>query len=201
MRTGTAKAGTTSAGTTSAGATSAARTRPIARPAFSRLAAPRLVSWAEVDAALRRLGHLSRRLEQAEAALTERIERLREQGRRRLAGLSAEQARLEREVEEFAAANRHAMPGRSMVLTHGRVGFRAATRLLVPEPEETLARLKRLGLEGCLRVKESVDVAALRRLPDDTLAEVGAQRERGERFFYELAREAVTAALSSGLAA
>lgn len=196
MRTGTAKAGTTTA----------ARPRPTARPAFSslaspRLAAPRLVSWAEVDAALRRLGHIGRRLEQAEAALTERIERLREQGRRRLAGLSAEQARLEREVEEFAAANRHAMPGRSMVLTHGRVGFRAATRLLVPEPEETLARLKRLGLEGCLRVKETVDVAALRRLPDDTLAEVGAQRERGERFFYELAREAVTAALSSGLAA
>lgn len=154
-------------------------------------------SWAEVDEALRRLGQLSRRLERAEAELAERVARLKEISQERLGPLETERAELERRVEEFTRARRAELTGRSLELTHGRVGFRTATRISLPDPEEALARLKRLGLAGCVRVKESVDLAALRRLPPATLAEVGAERHRQERFFYELARTALT----SGLAA
>ena len=93
------------------------------------------------------------------------------------------------------------MPGRSIDLTHGRVGFRSATRLVVEDAAAALEAAKRLGLSGCVRIKESLDLVALRGLSAERLAEVGGERRVEERFFYEVAREAVAAAASSRRAA
>jgi len=160
-----------------------------------------LASWAEVDLALRRLGLITRRLEQNEAALTERVARLRERSAASLVPLEEERRRLERLVEDYARVSRGAMPGRSIDLTHGRVGFRSATKVVVEDAAAALEAAKRLGLSGCVRVKESLDLIALRALPAEVLAEVGGERRVEERFFYEVAREAVAAAVSSRRAA
>jgi phage host-nuclease inhibitor protein Gam len=155
---------------------------------------PVMTSWDDVDLALRRIGLIQRRIEQAEGALTERVARLKEQSLARLAPLEAERGLLAQAVEDFARLNRAAMPGRSIELNHGRVGFRRATSVVVPEAAAALAALKRLGLTSCLRVKESLDMVALRALPGEVLSEIGARRQVAERFFYEVAREAVALA-------
>jgi phage host-nuclease inhibitor protein Gam len=156
-----------------------------------------LASWDEVDLSLRRLGLIERRLAQAEAALTERVARLKEREATRCAPLEAERERLSALIEEFARRHRADLLGRSIELAHGRVGFRRAARLVVADEHSALARLKRLGLTGCLRVKESLDLVALRALPEEVLAEVGAERRESERFFYELARERLSAAAAA----
>jgi phage host-nuclease inhibitor protein Gam len=157
-----------------------------------------LTSWQEVDLSLRRLGLISRRLEEAEAALTERLSRLKEQSLARLAPLEDERRELERQVEEFAQAHRSEMPGRSIDLNFGRLGFRRASRVVAGVAEKTLADLKRLGLTGCVRVRESLDLVALRGLPDEVLAEVGAERQVEERFFYEVTRQRLEASARQG---
>ena len=124
-----------------------------------------LTSWEDVDDRLKEIASLQAEVEAEEAELTERIARLKDEYIGRVKRKKEEIERKTLEIRAFAEAHRGDFDGKSKKLNHGVVGWRKSTKLIIRRVADTLARLKDLGLEEYIRIKESVDKAALKEAP------------------------------------
>jgi len=91
-------------------------------------------------------------------------------------------------LESFAKAHRKDMPGKSISLTWGTLGFRAAPPAikLLWAVDRVIAALRLRKLVDCIRVMEEPNKDTLKLLDDDTLAAVGVKRTGGkDKFFAE----------------
>jgi phage host-nuclease inhibitor protein Gam len=78
---------------------------------------------------------------------------------------------------------------KSVQLSFGVFGYRKSTVISVKKT--TLELLKKLGLAGCVRVKEEPDKEAMAGLDDDTLSQVDAVRKVKDDFFCEADKEEI----------
>lgn len=152
-----------------------------------------LQSWDEVNEHLREMGEIDLRIEEINADLTRRTNELKADAEEQAQPLIARRKRLEGEIQEFVAAHRDELQGKSRQLNFGRTGFRRATSIVLRNVNRMIELLKERHMHDCIIVKESVNRTALERYSDETLKAVGATRRSKENFFIEIDREKIQA--------
>jgi len=161
---------------------------------------PVLSTWEQADEALRQIGLRRIALDELEADLQTRVDRLKGVYGEKIDPLVQETKALEKQLEEFATARRSDLgKAKSKRLVFGWLGFRGSTGLwLLPGQtwETVLALVKDLPAsvrKHLVRTKEEVDRAALRaaKLSEEELANFGLRLERWETFGYDLDLEKV----------
>lgn len=149
-----------------------------------------IATWEGADRALGVLRLIAARLDGVNATFDARIQALQEQKAARAADLLEHRKRIEELLEGFAPGARRSMPAtrKSMKLVHGVIGWRksAAKLKYTTSAKYTMQALKARGHTDCVKVKESIDKAALKKLSDTERAHVGVALVSSEVFFYEL---------------
>jgi phage host-nuclease inhibitor protein Gam len=161
---------------------------------------PVLSTWEQADEALRQIGLRRIALDELEADLQGRVDRLKGVYGEKVAPLVQEVKAFEKQLEEFAAAHRSDLgKAKSKRLVFGSLGFRVSTalKLIVGHTWETVLDLVKARpaswQKRLLRTKEEVDRAALwaAKSPKEVLACLGLELERLETFGYDLDLEKV----------
>lgn len=158
--------------------------------ARKRIEGTLLETYDQVDEALRSIGMLDREINLVESGANEQIDRIKADTKAAASPLLEKKAGLELAVKEFCEANRGDFAKvKTRALTFGTVGFRISTKVLIKRIADTLQALKDLGLPHCIRTKEEPDKEAMKTLPTETLAAVGASLKTENVFGYEINQE------------
>lgn len=159
-----------------------------------RLTTPGLSSWDDVDQCLAEIGGIDRELGLIEAGQQESIDQIKAVTKAAAEPLQARKAALEALIQQYAEAHRAEFAKtKTKALTFGSVGFRLSTRVVIKRVADTLQALKDLGLAACVRTKEEPDKEAMKNLPLETLAAVGASLKTDDAFGYEIDRDKLVA--------
>jgi len=149
-------------------------------------------SWEDANEALRQIGSIETGLERIEAAMQDRINDYKKRAEDQAAPLLREKAALELGIKEFAGERKREFADvRSRQMLFGSVGFRKSTKITYRKAAAVVEKLKELGLMNCVKVKESPDKDAMKKLPDARLQQVGAKRKSSDDFWYEVDRDNV----------
>lgn len=158
--------------------------------ARKRIEGTMLETWDQVDETLRSIGILDREIGLIESGANEQIDRIKADTKASAAHLLDKKASLELAVKEFCEANRSDFAKvKTRALTFGSVGFRLSTKVMIKRIADTLQALKDLSLTSCIRTKEEPDKEAMKNLPTETLAAVGASLKTENVFGYEINQE------------
>lgn len=169
-------------------------------------AAPVFKSVDEVSDALRDLCDISSRVSAREAKLQEAITQLRAEADEDLADDLSQQARLEKDIEEYCTTYRDEVfpPNRkSLELAHGKIDFREHPPAVVVSKSKrmTIAAVldnikERFGRKAdtYIRTKEDLNKDALITLEEPELNNLGLEIQRKETFGISLKLETVAPA-------
>lgn len=151
----------------------------------------RIESLDDANLTLKEIGFLERELEAVDADAHRRIAEIKseavkrgESARKRIADLSAL-------LGAYAEYNHTDLfkDKKTVRLSFGSFGYRKST--VIGVKKTTLYLLKKLGLTGCVRIKEEPDKEAMALLDDDTLAQADAVRKVKDDFFCEADKEEI----------
>ena len=151
-----------------------------------------VTSLQDVDQVLLQIAQLRLQLKRIDADAAEEINKIKEQAHRQAEPIKARIAALESSITVFAEMNKPQLfdKKKSIELNFGIIGYRKSTKIRVKKT--TLEKLKALGLQDAIIVKESPNKEVLATYPDDTLKKVDAKRVVDENFWYEVKEEAIT---------
>ena len=145
----------------------------------------------DANLTLKEIGMFERKLGQIDADVTRKIGELKEKAvkdgkdiRKRIAELSAS-------LGAYAEYNKNELfqDRKTIELSFGKFGFRKTTKISVKKT--TVALLKKLKLNKCIRIKVEPNKEAMAELADETLAQVDAVRKINDDFFCEADKEEV----------
>lgn len=148
-----------------------------------------LQSWEDVDLHLLEIRENEIAIESIKADLDLAVSNLKLEAADRIKKYADRIGTLEIEIKEFVEANRSDIKGKTKELTFGKTGFRASGKIIIRNIKNTIAMLKNLGLDECIKIKENVNKENLKSQSDDILAKVGASRSKKDVFWYETKRE------------
>lgn len=165
----------------------------MAKPNHTRMKAPALpvIAPADPDAAgamVARMGEIGRDLTLAQAALDERIAKIKEETAVAVRVLVAQMDNLRAGIQAWAEANRNALTrgGRSKTvhLTTGKLEWRnLPPSVRFSSPGAVLEMVEKMGLEKFLRRKVELDREAMRASPEEARAIPGVTiGSAGEEF-------------------
>ena len=161
-----------------------------------------LNDWQDVDGAVEQIG----RIEIESGALASEMghELYAVLGRysKELAALGEKKREIESAVGSFCLLRKSEFAKkRSKQLIFGKIAFRVAERIAIPEGFEqtVIATLKMLGRDECIEIKERLDRNGLKKLGDDELARCGARRVKEDHFRIEPNLDAVSEKLGKSL--
>lgn len=147
-----------------------------------------LGNWMEVDTALEEMSRLSIEILAVEARLGLRVLDLMNEYGQSLDSLHRRKRDIESRIEGFCGSRKAEFAEkRSRRLTFGKIAFRLAEKIEIPDGMENVAirTLKGLGWDECVEVKESLNKPALKRLSDAHLAMCGLKRTVADRLRIE----------------
>lgn len=158
-----------------------------------------LNDWGEADLVLRLIGRLERGIEKAEATMQEAIDKAKAKAKAEVKELQAEIKMRAAVLNLFCLEHAAELgPKKSKQLNFGILGFRWSTRITLPREKTKLAeiiqKLKDLGREQCIQVKETVLKEEVKKLDVGDLCDleaVGVRKQAGDAFFYEVKREKI----------
>ena len=152
---------------------------------------------AEAEAALLKIGLLERFRDATKAKLNDDIDRLKADASALLKPTDANIDNLRKRLKAWAVEHRSEVfePGKkSRRITFGTVGFRSASKI-GPLPKhkmaDVLAALKSANAYSGIRVKESIDLVALRKWNDVELANMKARLIHKEEFYHEIEKSEI----------
>jgi phage host-nuclease inhibitor protein Gam len=144
-----------------------------------------IADWAQADAALAELAGLHRELLTLSTTRDKQIEHEREVFKASAMPLAEEAAAIEAALREFAAAHQGEMPGRSIGLVHGRVGFLRVSRLAIRNMKRAIDWLLANNHPEYLAVRHDVNKEALALAEPPILKACGAAVKSRDQFWYE----------------
>ncbi len=157
--------------------------------ARKRMEGTALSSWDQVDKALADIGKLDREIGLIESAGNEAIDKIKAGLKEKVELLATRKDGLELAIKDYCDSNLAEFAKvKTRQLTFGSVGYRLSTKVVIKRAADTLAALKSLNLTACIRIKEEIDKEAMKDLPTETLAEVGAGLKTDNTFGYEINR-------------
>ena len=146
---------------------------------------PAIKSFKEAEETLAEMANIERKVEGYKARRDARERAAKEDYATLAAGLFRQRDILAAQLGEFTETELADAERKTHVCAAGEFGLRKSTRIEIEDPDTCIAALKDLRLKACVRVKESLDVKAMGKLHDDTLAEVGAERVTEDVFFWK----------------
>lgn len=147
-----------------------------------------LKDWEEVEGVLEEIGLLDLAVSELSSALGRKLYELLGEYSPRISELSARRGGLESTVQQFCLSHKSDFAKkRSRQLRYGRIAFRLAERIDIPDEfqQSAIATLKKLGLTDCIETRERLDRSALKKLSDADLARCGIKRTREDHFRVE----------------
>jgi phage host-nuclease inhibitor protein Gam len=156
-----------------------------------RLDGPALQTWADVDDSLKEIVQCDLQVERFEGEYNEAVTQFKDQVTAHVKPIQEKRDTLGRLVKEFCEEHKPEMVGKSRELNFGRVGFRLSTSMVIKNAKAIIALLKAKRLFNCVVSKESVSKDELKKLDDDTLAELGVSKRVEDVFWYETKRDQV----------
>jgi phage host-nuclease inhibitor protein Gam len=164
-----------------------------------------LRNWQDADRALLELGRHEALIQQAEAEMNERIQRLRDEYDQKTATSRKAKLALEKDLELFCIANKtEFQKARTKELSHGTLGFRTTPpRVALLNRKynwETVVQLLKKMVWGrdYIRTLEEVDKerilsdVAAEEIDDKSLAAVGLKVDQSEKFIYDIKWDTIT---------
>jgi len=144
-------------------------------------------NWEDADQALRRMGEITVALTDASGELTLKINKLKEDVKRSIAGLESERKYLEEQVTHFCKSQKAEFAKkRSKILNFGLIGFRITTSVPIPRDKgkisDLISVLRRLRLESCIKVEERIDREQISSLDDGIIAKLGLKKSVKDSF-------------------
>lgn len=148
-----------------------------------------LLSWTDVDNAMKMIGECERCIEEIvielnrqQAAAKEQADEMAQQYHERIKSLDYE-------IREYVTQHRGELDGKTRHLNFGSTGFRLSTKLMTPKPADIIANLKQHQMLDCITVKESINKDVLKRYPTDDIVKTGAYLKVEDEFWREIERE------------
>lgn len=96
-------------------------------------------------------------------------------------------------VKDFVQDNKAELDGKTKQLNFGKTGFRLSTKLVLKKVDQVLENLKKLKMDDCIIVKESVNKDVLKKYPEADIIKVGGTLKKEDIFWYETEREKLQA--------
>lgn len=155
------------------------------------LQAPSITTTEQADQALAEIAAAKREITRMELVFKEETANLKAQLAEDCEPYRQKVASLEQGLLLFATSERETLfaKRKSLPLTFGTIGFRAASALATLKKSITwgavLEKVKELGLEA-IRVKEELDKEALKAMSPEKIASVGCKIVQSDDFFYEV---------------
>lgn len=159
----------------------------LGRPALPAKAGKmEIVGWEAANAVLRVVGELDVEITRAQAELAEEMAKTKADYETAISERQAHRKTLIAALEAFAKAHKKEMPGKSINLTWGTLGFRAgkATIKFLWEADRIIAALRLRNLTDCIRVTEEPNKDDLHLLEEATLEKVGCKKGGGRDTFF-----------------
>lgn len=154
---------------------------------------PALSSWQEVDGALRQIAECQNLMDEKEIEMNRQINEIKDNTELMTRPMREKVKVLEQHIKEFVDNHRTELGGKSKLLTFGKVGYRLSSKIVIPNVNDVLRRLRELGLNDCIVVKESINKDVVKRLPTDKILQIGAYVKQSDEFGYEVDRAALNA--------
>ena len=142
-------------------------------------------NWNCVDKALEEIGMIDLGMSEISSSLGRRLHELLDEYSPKLSNLTERRQAIESAVESFCLLNKSEFAKkRSKQFHYGRISFRTAERIEVPEGLEdaAIATLKKLGFSECVETRERLDRNALKKLSDSDLTRCGIHRAKEDHF-------------------
>jgi len=152
-----------------------------------------LKTWDDVDACLREIAESEITLNDIEGNMNLAIHEAKENAEKLAKPMKARIEALNKLAKAFAEAHKDEIEGKTKALTHGKIGFRASSRVSVPTKtlDQVLQALKKNNMGDCITVKETVNKEVLEKYSDKDIAKVGASRKYEDKFWLETDKEKV----------
>jgi len=148
--------------------------------------APVLISWEQVDEALKRMGEIDIAISKIEGDMTLRINEIKAEAEAKVEAIRSERKALEKMVTAFAESKKDEfLKTRTKELTFGVISFRVTTKIIIRAKKACVAAMEALGLDGYLRIVKEPDKDLMLNLDDATLARIGASRKIEDRLKIE----------------
>jgi phage host-nuclease inhibitor protein Gam len=142
-------------------------------------------NWNNVDKALEEIGTIDLGIGEIASSLGRRLHEILGEYSRELSDLTERRRGIEAAIESFCLINKEDFEKkRSRQFHYGRISFRMAERIEVPEELEdaAIATLKKLGFSECVETRERLDRNSLKKLSDSDLARCGIRRTKEDHF-------------------
>lgn len=142
------------------------------------------------------IGAINRRIAEFESMMNEEIDRIKAGAEAEVEPLLRQKKEMEDGLTAFAEYNKNELfaKKRSVELDFGTLGYRRSKEIK-PKPKHTFAmvlgRLKEMGFNMAIRIKETVNKEELHEWPDERLDLVGARRVDKDVFWFELNEEKI----------
>lgn len=142
-------------------------------------------TWEEANETLVEVGRTDRLIDDFTIKMNEQIDAIKEQFEAQIIPLKKERDQLEQELKGFVDKHRAEMKGKSRKMNFGKVGYRSSSTLVIDDELTTMTKLRDLGMKSCIKMKESIDKAELKKQTEGLLTQVGAHIDEDERFYCE----------------
>ena len=151
----------------------------------------KIESLQDANLVLKEIGLLESELDAIDSAAHRRIADIKSEAAMEGEGKRKRIAELSGLLGAFAEYNRDELfkDKKSVQVSFGIFGYRKSTSISVKKT--TLELLRKLGLDGYIRVKEEPDKEAMANLTDEALAQADAVRKVKDDFFLEADREEI----------
>lgn len=152
-----------------------------------------LKNWEEVNESMKEIGYCHIALETTEADMQLRINQAKEDAEAIAKPLKDKIKKLEKEIAFFAEEHKDEIEGKTKELNFGKVGFRICTSISIPSKklESIIQKLKKFGMENCIKVTESINKDVLGTYSEKEIAKIGAVRKTEDKFWLEINREKI----------
>lgn len=148
-----------------------------------------MLSWDEVDKALKEISECTYKIEGIETELSTKINDAQDKAAKLAAPLKEKRTLLEKQVQTFTENHKGDLDGKSKKLNFGQVGFRKSVKTeLINKTDEVITALKKFKMTDCIEVKETVKKISLKKYSDQELEKVGAKRVTEENFFLKITK-------------
>ncbi len=157
--------------------------------ARTRLPDPQqLQSWEDADRALMEIARAEIEIAKIEGDMNIEINQIKERADRACAPLRAQIIELGKQLKTFAELNRPDFKSaKTRTLTFGELGFRASTSVVIKPAlmEKIIDNLRKLGMDDCIKVSETVNKEVLKTYPEAQIIASGASLKKDDTFWYE----------------
>ena len=152
-----------------------------------------LKSWDDVDITMKEIAECELEIEKITTDMNQKIHDIKLESDMKAKQFQERIERLGIYVKDFVEDNKAELDGKTKQLNFGKTGFRLSTKLVLKKVDQVLENLKKLKMDDCIIVKESVNKDVLKKYHEADIIKVGGTLKKEDIFWYETEREKLQA--------